>query len=45
MVEKDKGVNIKCLRSNGGGNYFSNVFNEYLEELGIQRKYSCRYSP
>jgi uncharacterized protein YigE (DUF2233 family) len=24
MVEKEKGVNIKCLRSNGGGEYFSN---------------------
>jgi hypothetical protein len=22
MVEKEKGVNIKCLRSNGGGEYF-----------------------
>jgi len=29
MVEKEKGVNIKCLRSNGGGQYVSNEFNEY----------------
>jgi hypothetical protein len=29
MVEKEKGINIKCLRSNGRGKYFSN---EYLKE-------------
>jgi len=45
MVEKEKGVNIKCLRSDGGGEYFSNEFSEYLNEHGIQRKYSCSYSP
>jgi len=45
MVEKEKGVSIKCLRSNGGGKYFLNEFNEYLKEHGIQRKYSCSYSP
>ncbi len=45
MVEKEKGVSIKCLRSDGGGEYFSNEFNEYLKEHGIQRKHSCSYSP
>jgi transposase InsO family protein len=45
MVEKEKGVSIKCLRSNGGGKYFSNEFSEYLKEHGIQWKYSCSYSP
>jgi transposase InsO family protein len=45
MVEKEKGVSIKCLRSDGGGKYFSNEFNEYLKEHGIQKKYSCSYSP
>jgi histone deacetylase 1/2 len=44
MVEKEKGVSIKCLRSDGGGEYFSNEFSEYLKEHGIQRKYSCSYS-
>jgi hypothetical protein len=44
MVEKEKGMSIKCLRSDGGGKYFSNEFNEYLNEHGIQRKYSCIYS-
>jgi len=45
MVEKEKGVNIKCLRFDGGGEYFSNEFSEYLKEHEIQRKYSCSYSP
>ncbi len=44
MMEKEKGVNIKCLRSNGGREYFSNEFTEYLKEHGILRKYSCSYS-
>jgi len=38
MVKKEKGVSIKCLRSNGGGEYFSNEFSEYLKEHGSQRK-------
>jgi len=29
----------------GGRQYFSNEFTEYLKEHGIQRKYSCSYSP
>jgi transposase InsO family protein len=45
MVEKEKGVSIKCPRSNRQGEYFSNEFNEYLKEHGIQMKYSCSYSP
>jgi transposase InsO family protein len=45
MVEKEKGVSIKCIRSDGVGEYFSNEFSEYLKEHGIQRKYSCSYSP
>jgi hypothetical protein len=45
VVEKEKGVSIKCLRSNGRGEYFSKEFNEYLKEHRIQRKYSCSYSP
>ncbi len=33
------------LRFDGGGEYFSNELNEYLKEHGIQRKYSCSFSP
>jgi len=32
MVENEKGMNIKCLRFDGGGEYFSNEFNEYLKK-------------
>jgi hypothetical protein len=35
MVKKEKGVSIKCLRSDGGGEYFSKEFNEDLKEHGI----------
>jgi hypothetical protein len=45
MVEKEKGVSIKCQRSDGGGEYFSHEFTEYLKEHGIQKKYSCSHSP
>jgi hypothetical protein len=45
MVEKEKGVSIKCLRFDVEGKYFSKEFSEYLKEHGIQRKYSCNYSP
>jgi transposase InsO family protein len=45
MVEKEKGVSIKCLRSDGGGEHFSKEFSQYLKEHGIQKKYSCSYSP
>jgi hypothetical protein len=30
MVEKEKGMSIKCLKSDAGREYFSNEFNEYL---------------
>jgi hypothetical protein len=35
MVEKEKGVIIKYLRSDGRGKYFSKEFSEYLKEHGI----------
>ncbi len=44
MVENEKGMNIKCLRFDGGGEYFFNEFNEYLKKQGIQKKKSCNYS-
>jgi len=45
MVEKQTGNQIKTLRSNGGGEYFSGEFTEYLKEHGIQRQFTCRYTP
>ncbi len=38
MVENEKGMNIKCLRFDGGGEYISNEFNEYLKKRSIQKK-------
>jgi hypothetical protein len=35
IMEKEKGMNIKCLRFNGKGEYFSNEFCEYLKKHGI----------
>ena len=35
MVEKEKGMQIKVLRFDGGGEYFSKEFNDYLKEQGI----------
>ena len=45
MVEKETGVQIKCLRSDGGGEYFSNEFSRFLDEQGIKRQFTCRYTP
>ena len=35
MVEKQTGRYIKCLRSDGGGEYFSKEFNKFLSDEGI----------
>ena len=45
MVEKQTGKYVKCLRSDGGGEYFSKEFNNFLNSQGIQRQFSCRYTP
>ncbi|MDM1625959.1 transposase family protein, partial [Escherichia coli] len=45
MVEKEKGMQIKCLRFDGGGEYFSNEFSDFLRDQGIKRQFTCRYTP
>ena len=45
MVEKQTGKYVKCLRSDGGGEYFSNEFTSFLKKHGIQLQFSCRYIP
>ncbi|MCO5585951.1 hypothetical protein L7F22_039886 [Adiantum nelumboides] len=45
MVEKQTGSFVQCLRSNGGGEYFSHEFIIFLKKHGIQRQFSCRYTP
>ena len=44
LVEKQTGMHVKCLRSDGGGEYFSNEFFEYLRKNEIQRHFTCRYT-
>ena len=36
---------MQCLRSDGGGEYFSNEFSNFLKKHGFQRQFSCRYTP
>ena len=38
-------MKIKCLRSNNGGEFTSNEFNEFFETLGIKRQFSSPKSP
>ena len=45
MVEKETGLQIKCLRSDGGGEYLSNEFARFLQEHGIKQQYSCIHTP
>ena len=45
MVEKQTGFHIKCLRSDGGGEYFSNEFSDFLLKNGIRKNFTCRYTP
>ncbi|MCO5593801.1 hypothetical protein L7F22_047819 [Adiantum nelumboides] len=45
MAEKQTGKYIQCLRSDGGGEYFSNEFSSFLKKHGIQRQFTCRYTP
>ena len=35
LVEKSTNMQVKCIRSNGGGEYFSNEFYDYLQKHGI----------
>ena len=45
QVEKEVNAQIKILRSDGGGEYFSNEFSNFLIENGIRRQIKCRYTP
>ncbi|KAM1223589.1 hypothetical protein ACFX2G_043549 [Malus domestica] len=45
MVELQSGFKVKCLRSDRGGEFVSNEFNQFLEAEGIQRQLSMAYTP
>ena len=40
MAEKQTGKHVQCLRSHGGGEYFSNEFSNFLKKHGIQRQFT-----
>ncbi|KAL4567103.1 hypothetical protein LXL04_022677 [Taraxacum kok-saghyz] len=44
-VEVETGMKIKCLRSDRGGEFTSNEFNEYCETHGIERQLTAAYTP
>ena len=45
LVERETGRKIKILWSDGGKELFHGQFNGYLQQIGIQREFSCRYTP
>ena len=45
MVEKQSGKYILQLRSDGGGEFLSHEFDEFLRENGIERQITYSYTP
>ena len=45
MVENETHMKIKCLRSENGGEFTSNEFNEFWETHGIKRQFSATKNP
>ena len=45
LIENQLGKRIKILRTDNGGEYTSNVFEDYLKTLGIIHQTTCPYTP
>ncbi|GJR16118.1 retrovirus-related pol polyprotein from transposon TNT 1-94 [Tanacetum coccineum] len=45
LVEKEVGLEIKCLRTDRGGEYNSKEFKEFCENNGIRRQLTAPYTP
>jgi transposase InsO family protein len=45
LTKNEIDMNIKCLRSNNGGEFVSNKFNNYCDENGIKRHFSVTETP
>lgn len=44
-IENESDMKIKCLRSDNGGEFTSNQFNDYCHEHGIRRQFSATRTP
>nr|DAD19628.1 TPA_asm: hypothetical protein HUJ06_021091 [Nelumbo nucifera] len=45
LVEKETGMYIKCLRTDRGGEFNSEEFNEFCRQCGIKRQLTNAYTP
>ena len=45
LVENEIGSQIKCFRSDNGGEFTSDEFNKYYEEHGIKQQFSVARTP
>jgi transposase InsO family protein len=45
MAEKQTGLFVKCLRTDRGGEFISNEFNEFCKHNGIKRQMTTAYTP
>ena len=45
FVERQTNMKIRVLRSDQGGEYKSNEFNEYCQKEGIKREFTTSYTP
>ncbi|BBH09623.1 ADP glucose pyrophosphorylase large subunit 1 [Prunus dulcis] len=45
LAEKQSGCALKTLRSDQGGEFSSNVFENFLKENGIKHQFTARYTP
>jgi transposase InsO family protein len=45
LVENETDLKIKCLRSERGGEFISNEFEDFCETHGIKRHFSIARTP
>ncbi len=45
LIENESDLKIKFLRSDNGGEFISNEFNNYCSEQGIKRQFSATWTP
>jgi transposase InsO family protein len=45
MVEKETWLFVKCLRTDRGGEFISNKFNDFCKHNGIKRQLTTIYTP